>query len=217
MEVPLEGERTPAQSVALLEEMQRRLAALPGVTEVGIGWNVPLRASNVQLELTAEGRAEEPGVPRPTAPMPRAWSSSTGPWRSVSFPRPGSDRPAHRVDRRRLRFIPLSGDWRTVIGVVGDTQDAGPDAPPLPAVYQPLAQNDMAFFPGAVVIRARGAEDWLPATANQLRRGRAAHRAGSGGRVCPGGRPAGRVRPVTAPPHVAMPLSQRQLRQIYPC
>ena len=71
MEVPLEGDgaRTPAQSVALLEEMQRRLAALPGVTEVGIGWNVALRASNVQLELKTEGRAEAHCVDRRRAPV----------------------------------------------------------------------------------------------------------------------------------------------------
>ena len=33
------------------------LGVLPGGAEGGIGWNVPLRVSNVQLELKAEGRA----------------------------------------------------------------------------------------------------------------------------------------------------------------
>ena len=61
-----------------------------------------------------------------------------------------------------LRFISLSPDWRTVLGVVGDTRDAGPDAPPTPAVYQPMTQNDFAMFPGAIVIRARGAADLGP-------------------------------------------------------
>ena len=61
-----------------------------------------------------------------------------------------------------LRFISLSPDWRTVLGVVGDTRDAGPDAPPTPAVYQPMTQNDFAMFPGAIVIRARCAADLGP-------------------------------------------------------
>ncbi|HEU4524911.1 MAG TPA: FtsX-like permease family protein, partial [Gemmatimonadales bacterium] len=68
-----------------------------------------------------------------------------------------------------LRFIPLSPDWRTVVGVVGDTRDAGPDAPPLPAVYQPMTQNDFGMFPGAIVIRARGAEGLGPQAARIIR------------------------------------------------
>jgi hypothetical protein len=83
---------------------------------------------------------------------------------------PGADPIGRRVAWTGdvLRFIQLSGDWRTVIGVVGDTRDAGPDAPPLPAVYQPLAQNEIGFFPGAVVIRARSAENLGPAAARLI-------------------------------------------------
>jgi predicted permease len=196
MEVPLEGERTPAQSVALLEEMQRRLAALPGVTEVGIGWNVPLRASNVNLELKAEGRADEPGQPRPTAEyrtatpeyfqaagipliQGRGFAATDGAdaARVVILNRTMAERlfPGQDPINRRiawtgdvLKFIGLSGDWRTVVGVVGDTRDAGPDAPPLPAIYQPMAQNEIGFFPGAVVIQARSAENLGPAAARLI-------------------------------------------------
>ena len=196
MEVPLEGERTPAQALALVDEMQRRLAALPGVTGVGLGWNVPLRPSNVNLELKAEGRAEEPGMPRPVAEyrtatleyfqaagipllQGRGFLATDGPdaARVVILNRTLAERlfPGQDPINRRiawtgdvLRFLPLSGDWRTVVGVVGNVRDAGPDAPPLPAVYQPMAQNDMAFWPGAVVIRARGAEALGPAAARLI-------------------------------------------------
>jgi ABC-type antimicrobial peptide transport system permease subunit len=53
-----------------------------------------------------------------------------------------------------LRFIPVSGDWRTVIGVVGDTRDAGPDAAPEPILYQPFAQEEI--FSGVFVVRTGG-------------------------------------------------------------
>ena len=197
MEVPLEGERTPAQSLAIQEEMQRRLAALPGVTEVGVGWNVPLRASGVQLELKAEAQAQDPGQPKPVAEFRtatpeyfraagipliqgREFAATDGPeaGKVVILNRtlaerlfPGVDPIGRRVAWTGdvLRFIPLSPEWRTVVGVVGDTRDAGPDAPPLPAVYQPMTQNDFGMFPGAIVIRARGAEAMGPQAARIIR------------------------------------------------
>ena len=36
--------------------MQRELAALPGVIEVGVGSTMPLRSSQIQLEVKAEGK-----------------------------------------------------------------------------------------------------------------------------------------------------------------
>ncbi len=47
-----------------------------------------------------------------------------------------------------LRFTPLSGDWRTIVGVVGNTQDGGLDAEPRPVVFMPFAQ-ELAFSGGA--------------------------------------------------------------------
>jgi putative ABC transport system permease protein len=53
-----------------------------------------------------------------------------------------------------LKFIPVSGDWRTVVGVVGDTKDGGLDAEPLPVTFMPFAQEP--FFSGGLVIRTSG-------------------------------------------------------------
>jgi predicted permease len=197
MEVPLEGERTPAQTLALQEAMRSRLAALPGVREVGVGWNVPLRASGVLLELKAEGRDEQPGVPRPVAEYRTATPEY---FRAAGIPLisgrefaatdrsdgqkvvvlnrtlaeqlfPGKDPIGRRVAWTGdvLRFISLSGEWRTIVGVVGDTRDAGPDAPPPAAVYQPMEQNDMAFYPGGFVIRAPAAGTLGPQAARVVR------------------------------------------------
>jgi predicted permease len=56
-----------------------------------------------------------------------------------------------------LRFIGISGEWRTVVGVVQNTKDGGLDAEPRGVVYQPLAQEALqeALFGGGLVIRAQ--------------------------------------------------------------
>jgi predicted permease len=51
-----------------------------------------------------------------------------------------------------LRFTPISGDWRTVVGVVGDTRDGGLDVTPRPVVWMPFAQ--MLAIGGGLVVRA---------------------------------------------------------------
>jgi putative ABC transport system permease protein len=50
-----------------------------------------------------------------------------------------------------MRFLPISGDWRTVVGVVGDTRDFGPDAVPTPVMFMPFAQE---VYTGAMIVRA---------------------------------------------------------------
>lgn len=64
-----------------------------------------------------------------------------------------------------LRFIGLSGDWRTVVGVVGDTHDYGVDDPPLDAVYMPFAQEPAA---GALMLRTSGDPTVLTSPVRQL-------------------------------------------------
>ena len=52
-----------------------------------------------------------------------------------------------------LKFIDLSDEWRTVVGVVGDTRDSGLDSDPTPTVFQPLGQ--WQIFSGALIIRTK--------------------------------------------------------------
>ena len=68
-----------------------------------------------------------------------------------------------------LKFIPVSGDWRTVIGVVGDTKDGGLDAQPLPVMFQPFAQE--VVFAGGLVIRAASDAATITPAATRVIRG----------------------------------------------
>jgi putative ABC transport system permease protein len=61
-----------------------------------------------------------------------------------------------------LQFIGMAGGWRTVVGVVNNTSDRGPDAPAPPAMYQPLSQNELGYFPGAFVVRGPNAASIAP-------------------------------------------------------
>jgi predicted permease len=51
-----------------------------------------------------------------------------------------------------LRFTPISTEWRTIVGVAGNTQDGGLDAEPRLAVFMPFAQE--IAIGGGLVIRA---------------------------------------------------------------
>jgi predicted lysophospholipase L1 biosynthesis ABC-type transport system permease subunit len=51
-----------------------------------------------------------------------------------------------------VRLSPFSTDWRTVVGVVGDTKDAGLDAETPPVMFMPFAQE--IALGGVLVIRA---------------------------------------------------------------
>ena len=42
---------------------------------------------------------------------------------------------------RRISFVGQEGPWYEVVGIVGDTRDAGLDQPPPPAVYVPFTQR----------------------------------------------------------------------------
>jgi predicted permease len=183
MEVPtpFDGGRTPDESLAYFEEMQRRLAGVAGVADVAMGSAVPLRYSGFELEIKVEGKEPVTGEVTPRA----EYRTATPEYFQVAGIPLLAGRAFESTDRRGsqlvvilnktladrlfpnedplgkrvawtgdvLRFIPVSGDWRTVVGVVGDTRDQGPDEAPGPVLFQPFAQE---IFTGALLIRARG-------------------------------------------------------------
>jgi predicted permease len=171
--------------------MRRRIADLPGVDEVGVGLSVPLRSNPVMLEIKAEGRPPEPGEPVPVAAYRTAtpdFFDAAGmeilSGRAFEDTDEAGSAPVAILNQalaerlfgnedplgRRVAWtgevlsaIGMTGDWRTVVGVVSNTRDDGPDRPAPAMMFQPLTQNDLAYFPGAFVIRADGATSLAPA------------------------------------------------------
>jgi hypothetical protein len=137
----------------MYERMRDRIATLPATEVAAVGGAVPLRSTIFQLEVKAEGRALASGEATPRATYktadPNYFRAAGIPLLKGRAFTTTDRREAARVvilnksfaerlfgDRdpigRRvawtgevLKFIPVSGDWRTVVGVVGDTRDDG--------------------------------------------------------------------------------------------
>ncbi len=162
------------------DRMEREVGALPGVIAVGAGSSVPLRGSDVHLEVKAEGQSVAVGEAVPRAEMRtadpeffdaagipvlkgRAFAATDG--RGAGHVVIINQALAEKLFRGEdpigkriawtgdvLRFTPFSGDWRTVVGVVGNTHDGGLDTEAPPAMYMPFAQE--LAIGGALVVRA---------------------------------------------------------------
>jgi predicted permease len=197
MEVPVDFEaQTPEVAIARYEQMRHELAALPGMVQVGVGSTVPLRVAGFMLEVKAEGRAVAPNEPMPQAEYrtasPEYFRAAGIPLLSgrefSSTDRKGSapvvilnkalaDRlfPDQDPVGRKvawtgevLKFIGISDNWRTVIGVVGNTKDGGLDAAPMPVMFLSFAQGD--YPQGGFVMRTRSdAASLAPAVTRVVR------------------------------------------------
>jgi predicted permease len=68
-----------------------------------------------------------------------------------------------------LRFTPISTDWRTIVGVVGDTRDGGLDATPRAVMFTPFAQ-ELSMGGGIVVRTDSNVARLVPAATRIIRR-----------------------------------------------
>jgi len=179
LEAPIDGDAIPTtEKLARYERMRDRIAALPAVQSASVVSAIPLKLNQFVLELKAEGRPIAPNeaTPRATSKLADsgffnvagiplikgrffAATDQRGSERVVLVSKsladklfPGIDPIGRRIawTGEVLKFIPVSGDWRTVVGVVGDTRDSGLDSDPTPTVYQPLAQEEI-FTAGLLV------------------------------------------------------------------
>jgi len=178
------------------EQMRREIAGIPGVMAVAVGSPMPLRRSDLVFEVKAEGKTVPPGNAAPKAEVRsaspeffqaagirvrgRVFAGTDGPMSgkvvivNQTFARelfgdadPIGQRIAWTGDL--LKFTPISGDWRTIVGVVADTRDGGLDMPVRPAVYLPFAQ--MLAIGGGLVIRAdSNVASLIPAVTRVVRR-----------------------------------------------
>jgi predicted permease len=195
MEVPLTGRSDP-DAKAVYERMRLEVGAIPGVSEVGLGSVMPLRSADFQLEVKAEGRPLAAGEAMPRAefrtaspdyfrasgiPLLKGRAFTTtdreGAPRVVILNKtladklfPDRDPIGQRVAWTGdvLKFIPVSGDWRTVVGVAGDTKDGGLDAEPRGVLFQPFAQ-EIAFAGGLVIRAGADAASLVPAATRVVR------------------------------------------------
>ncbi|HYC51598.1 MAG TPA: ABC transporter permease [Gemmatimonadaceae bacterium] len=188
MEVPL--------GKARFERVRMEIAALPGVSEVGIGSVMPLRTETLQLDIKADGYTVAPGEAQPRGEFrtanPQYFSASGIPvlqgrsFLSTDTDKsqpvvvinrtlaeklfPGRDPIGQRVAWTGdvLKFIGVSGEWSTIVGVVGDTKDGGLDAAPRPVVFHPFTQQPA--WGGGFVIRATAdASTLIPSVTRVIR------------------------------------------------
>src|SRR5512146_872683 len=176
------------------QRMRDEIRALPGVNEAGLGSSIPLGSSLLTFEVKAEARAVIVGeaVPRTDVrtASPEYFRASGIPLiRGREFTStdqagsglvvivnktfadkffPGEDPIGKRIawTGPLLKLSPLSGDWRTIVGVIGNTRDGGLDAEPRATVFMPFAQ--MLAISGALVIRADSNAPGLIAAATRI-------------------------------------------------
>ncbi|HMA24876.1 MAG TPA: ABC transporter permease, partial [Gemmatimonadaceae bacterium] len=170
-----------AATHATFERVRNRVAALPGVQIAGIGSDVPLTRSIMVFDVKAEGRAPATNEPTPramsksvdphyfeAAGMPLLAGRGFGATDGRAAPSVavlnktlaeklfGNENPIGRRvawTGELLKVTPFTGDWRTVVGVVGDTRDEGLDGDPTPTMFLPFAQGPVIV--GALIVRTK--------------------------------------------------------------
>ncbi len=167
------------EHLAEYERIRNRVAALPGVRVAALGVVPPLRGAWLALEAKAEGRSIPPDRPAPRPSLrpvdPDYFAAAGIPFvtgrgfrttdrvgsplvvvlnRTAARELFGDDNPiGQRIawTGEVLKHTPFSGNWRTVVGVVGDTRDDGVESEAPPTAYVPFAQEMIAN--AALVIR----------------------------------------------------------------
>ena len=180
--VPVNFERPPSQTVPLYREMIRRIGELPGVEQVALGTAVPWRdaGSFFAAQFTVEGYKKADGEDDPRANFRTV---SPGFFRSLGVPIiAGRDFNADdRTDGEKVvivseslakrmfpngdavnrsffwtdpvtKFIGVSNGPRRIIGIAADLDDENVVPGPVVTVYHPMEQE---FFQGRLFVHAK--------------------------------------------------------------
>ena len=176
------------------QRIKNEIGAIPGVTDVGLGGTMPLRSSGLRFEVKVDGKTLAVGEAVPRAEMRTAdphffraagieilqgrgfsLTDQRGSERVVVVNKlladrlfPGEDPIGKRIawTGEVLKFTPISGDWRTIVGVSAVTQDGGPEAKPNMVAYAPFAQE--LAIGGGFVIRADSNVEALAGAATRI-------------------------------------------------
>ena len=155
--------RQVGEAMRRIETMRDEIARLPGVTNVGIGSTLPLRASDFFNTVQVEGRPPAPGESAKRGEFRSAnpdYFQAAGipvlagrnfkagdPQTFVIINKALADRFFGQEDPigKRIGWMmdwqPDTLKWQTVIGVVGNTRDGALDAEPRAVVFWPLQQT----------------------------------------------------------------------------
>ena len=164
--VPAARYATPDQRRVLLEDVERRLGALPGVTSIGAVNLLPLGGGDSRTGIGIEGRERKEGEP-PTRMHPRivtpGYFSTMGirvlRGRDFTAADAASGEPVVVISEASVRrYFPdenplgrrvqFGGDniQRTIVGVVADVRHWGLAQPANPMIYWPQAQASRNFL-----------------------------------------------------------------------
>jgi putative ABC transport system permease protein len=157
---------TPDQRRMLLEDLERRLGAIPGVTSIGAVNLLPLGGGDSRTGIGIEGRERKEGEP-PTRMHPRLVTPGYFQTMGIRLLRGREFTPADATgsepvviisdasvrryfqDENPLgRRVQFGGDTvqRTIIGVVADVRHWGLAQPANPMIYVPQAQGARNFL-----------------------------------------------------------------------
>ena len=162
----------PVQLTRTHQAIADRLAALPGVSSVGLsssvtmdGWDsndavwledFPIPEDQVppirRFKWVGENYIETMQIPL-VAGRTLDWRDSYDLNRVVmvteNFAREYWEQPSQALGRRIATMSPDAADWREIVGVVGNVRDDGLDQDPTPVVYWPmLTPNVWTGLPG---------------------------------------------------------------------
>ena len=182
-----------AEARQRFDDMRREIAALPGVTTVGIGSTLPLRTAGAVMDLDVEGRPLSPGESAPRADWrgadPNYFKAAGIPvlqgrtFATTDTPNEDSVAVINKTlaDRlfpnanpigRRIAFAgivralyPDLAKMRTIVGVVGNTRDGELESEPQPVVFAAVLSG---FTSGGLVIRTAGDPSALTAAATRV-------------------------------------------------
>jgi predicted permease len=159
------------------DQVRFELAALPGVQEVGYG-SAPLRSTGIWFDVKAENRPLAPGQSNVNAAVRFI---SPGYFRAAGIPmirgrdfvetddtgrffgpflivnQVFADRvfPGEDPIGKRIAFLDVVnftwGEWRTIVGIVGNTRDDGIDTEPSPSIF---VLQGLSPLGGGLVVRA---------------------------------------------------------------